>query len=185
MKRLGDVIDEMRHAGRMDKGIKVQSLGEVWPAIQSLWGKATVGAYIAQNSRPAQFKNGVLTILCANPSIMQVLNEQNGLIVQRLNKHLGSDIIRNLAFGLENTGDVQIRRSPPEPASSTPDASSLESTIQLTPKQVAIAEKTAEKIQNVSLRLAFLRAYEAWMRWSIWRRMEQQRRHISPAKRNK
>src|SRR5664279_6196158 len=76
MERIGEVIDEMRRTGRLDKGIKVQSLGEVWPAVQSLWSERTIGAYVARNSHPAQFKNGTLTILCANSSIMQVLSEQ-------------------------------------------------------------------------------------------------------------
>ncbi len=31
MERIGDVIDEMRRTGRLDKGIKVQSLSDVWP----------------------------------------------------------------------------------------------------------------------------------------------------------
>ncbi len=40
MERIGDVIDEMRRTGRLDKGIKVQSLSDVWPAVQSLWSDA-------------------------------------------------------------------------------------------------------------------------------------------------
>jgi hypothetical protein len=51
MERIGDVLDEMRRTGRLDKGIKVQSLGDLWPAVESLWSEGTIGKYVAQNSR--------------------------------------------------------------------------------------------------------------------------------------
>jgi hypothetical protein len=176
MERIGEVLDEMRRTGRLDKGIKVQSLGDVWPAVQSLWGERTIGAYVARNSHPAEFRNGTLTILCANSSIMQVLSEQKGLIVERLNAHMGGKLVTDLSFGLDNVHEVRIHR--PQVASSTsqPDPDSLATTIQLSPEQGARAEKAVQSIQNPALRLSFLHAYEAWMRWDIWRHQEQQKR---------
>lgn len=175
MERIGDVLGEMRRSGRLDKGIKVQTLGEVWPALQSLWGRETVGAYIARNSRPAQFRKGMLTILCTNPSIMQVLDEQKEEIIERLNAHLGSPMVRGLNFGLESREDVQIRRPRPAPAPPA-EQDSLKTVVQLTPQQLEQAERFAEKVQNPSLRLAFQRAYEAWLRWSVWKRHQQRNR---------
>ena len=179
MERIGDVIDEMRRTGRLDKGIKVQSLGDVWPAVQSLWSERTIGAYVARNSHPVQFKNGMLTILCANPSIMQVLAEQKTLIVERLNAHMGGTLVTDLSFGLDNVHEVRIHR--PQVTSSVfqPDPDSLAATIQLSPEQKARAEKAVQVIQNPALRLSFLHAYEAWLRWDIWRHQEQQKRRTN------
>ena len=139
MERIGDVIDEMRRTGRLDKGIKVQSLSDVWPAVQSLWSERTIGAYVARNSHPAQFRNGTLTILCANPSIMQVLAEQKGLIVERLNAHMGGKLVTDLAFGLSNVHEVRIHRPQVAPSVPRPDPDSLAVTIHLSPEQEARA----------------------------------------------
>lgn len=181
MERIGDVIDEMRRTGRLDKGIKVQSLSDVWPAVQSLWSERTIGAYVARNSHPAQFRSGTLTILCANPSIMQVLAEQKSLIVERLNAHMGSKLVTNLAFGLDNVHEVRIHRPQVAPSIPQPDPDSLAVTIHLSPEQEARAEKAVQIIQNPALRLSFLRAYEAWLRWDIWRHQEQQKRRTNRA----
>lgn len=181
MERIGEVLDEMRRTGRLDKGIKVQSLGDVWPAVQSLWSEATIGAYVARNSHPVQFKNGTLMILCANPSIMQVLSEQRVLIVERLNAHMGGKLVADLSFGLDNVHEVRIAR--PQVTSSVfqADSDSLATTIQLSPGQKARAEKAVQGIRNPTLRLSFLHAYEAWLRWDVWRHQEQQKRRTNRA----
>jgi hypothetical protein len=181
MERIGEVIDEMRRTGRLDKGIKVQSLGEVWPAVQSLWSERTIGAYIARNSHPAQFKNGTLTILCANSSIMQVLSEQKILIIERLNAHMGGKLVTDLSFGLDNVHEIRIHRPQITSSVAPEDPDSLAATIQLSPEQEARAEKAVQVIQNPALRLSFLHAYEAWLRWDIWRHQEQQKRRTNRA----
>jgi hypothetical protein len=181
MERIGEVIDEMRRTGRLDKGIKVQSLGDVWPAVQSLWSERTIGAYVARNSHPAQFKNGTLTILCANPSIMQVLSEQRALIVERLNAHMGGKLVTDLSFGLDNVHEVRIPRPQVTSSGFPPDPDSLAATIRLSPEQKARAEKAVQVIQNPVLRLSFLHAYEAWLRWDVWRHQEQQKRRTNRA----
>ncbi len=177
MERIGDVVEEMRRTGRLDKGIKVQSLSDVWPAVESLWSERTIGKYVAQNSRPVQFKNGTLTIMCANSSIMQVLSEQKTSIIERLNAHMGGQLVRDLSFGLENIHEVRIQRPVDTVSGAHTDTdSSLETIIQLPAEVITKAEETVRTIHNPALRLAFLRAYEAWLRWDIWKRREQQKR---------
>lgn len=176
MERIGDVLEEMRRTGRLDKGIKVQSLGDVWPAVESLWSERTIGKYVARNSHPVEFKNGTLTIICANSSIMQVLSEQKVSIVERLNAQMGGHLVRDLSFGLENVHEVHIQRQPAVTPAVTSDPDSLETVIQLPPELTTKAEEAARGIHNPALRLAFVRAYEAWLRWDIWRREEQQKR---------
>lgn len=177
MQRIGDVIDAMRRTGMLDKGIKVQSLSDVWPAVQSLWSERTIGAYIGQNSHPAQFKNGTLMILCANSSIMQVLAEQKSLIIDRLNAHMGGKLVTDLSFGLENVHEVRIRRpSSPPSSAADPDSQSLAAAVKLSPQQQEAAERAVQIIENPALRVSFLDAYEAWMRWDIWRHQEQAKR---------
>jgi hypothetical protein len=46
---------------------------------------------------------------------------------------------------------------------------------------MARAEKAVQGIQNPALRLSFLHAYEAWMRWDVWRHQEQQKRRTNRA----
>lgn len=185
MERIGEVLEEMRRTGRLDKGIRVQSLGDIWPAVESLWSEKTIGKYVAQNSRPAEFKKGTLTIICANSSIMQVLSEQKTSIVERLNTHMGGRLIKDLSFGLESVHEVRIRR----PLGASPVAPSapetLETTVQLPPELTAKAEEASRGIHNPALRLAFLRAYSAWLRWDIWRRQEQQKRRTNRTPRKK
>gem|GEM_PF-908425 len=181
MQRIGEVIEEMRRTGRLDKGIMVQSLGDVWPAVRSLWSERTIGTYIARNSHPAEFKNGTLTILCANPSIMQVLSEQKSLIIQRLNAHMGDKLVTDLSFGLDSVHEVRIRRPQVTPSGPSPDPDSLAATIQLSPGQKERAEKAVQDIKNPALRLSFLHAYEAWMRWDTWRHQQQQKRRTNRA----
>lgn len=183
MERIGTVIDEMRRTGMLDKGIKVQSLSDVWPAVQSLWSERTIGAYIGHNSHPAQFKNGTLMIVCANSSIMQVLAEQKELIMERLNAHMGAALVTDLSFGLENVHEVRIRR----PVSSSTvaaheDPESLCALVQLSPEQQERAELAVQIIKNPALRISFLHAYEAWLRWDIWRQQEQRKRRTPPRK---
>jgi hypothetical protein len=159
----------------------VQSLGDVWPAVRSLWSERTIGTYIARNSHPAEFKNGTLTILCANPSIMQVLSEQKSLIIQRLNAHMGDKLVTDLSFGLDSVHEVRIRRPQVTPSGPSPDPDSLAATIQLSPGQKERAEKAVQDIKNPALRLSFLHAYEAWMRWDTWRHQQQQKRRTNRA----
>lgn len=183
IQRLGDILDEMRRTGRLDKGIRVQSLSNIWPAIQTLWGQHTVGSYVARNSRPVQFKNGVLTILCANHSIMQVLAEQKEQVVERLNARMGASLITDLAFGLNYIHEVlpQRKTTPARPAQAS---ESLAQVIQLNETQKSQVERTAGQIANPSLRSAFRRAYAAWLRWDIWHRGQAQQRRGRPSPRN-
>ncbi|MCE5193164.1 MAG: DUF721 domain-containing protein [Candidatus Cryosericum sp.] len=177
MQRIGDVIDQMRRTGLLDKGIKVQSLRDVWPAIQSLWSERTIGAYVGRNSHPAQFKNGTLMILCANSSIMQVLAEQKGLIIERLNAQMGGKLVTDLSFGLDNIHEVRVRHVASAPGSVNPaDSESLAAMVKLSPEQEEAAEKAVQVIQDPALRVSFLHAYEAWLRWNIWHSQEQQKR---------
>jgi hypothetical protein len=185
MEPIGAVLEEMRRSGRLDKGIKVQSLSDVWPAVQSLWDETTIGAYVARNSRPSEFRNGTLTIVCANASIMQVLAEQKPLIVEKLNRQMGMPIVTDLAFGLENVHEVRVQRQQPPAAPAGPADDSLARTVVLTAEQKARAAKMAEGIENPSLRSSFERAYEAWLRWNVWRNKQRasSRPHRTPPRR--
>jgi hypothetical protein len=110
---------------------------------------------------------------------MQVLSEQKILIVERLNAHMGGKLVTDLSFGLDNVHEIRIHR-PQVTSSVVPeDPDSLAATIQLSPEQEARAEKAVQVIQNPALRLSFLQAYEAWLRWDIWRHQEQQKRRTN------
>lgn len=119
-------------------------------------------------------------IVCANPSIMQVLAEQKAVIIEKLNAHMGAKLVTDLSFGLENVHEVRISR----PASSSRavasiDPESLSKVVQLSPEQQERAEKAVQIIENPALRISFLHAYEAWLRWDIWRQREQQKRRTN------
>jgi len=94
---------------------------------------------------------------------------------------MGGKLVTDLSFGLDNVHEVHIQR--PQVTSSVvlADPDSLATTIQLSPEQKARAKKAVQVIQNPALRLSFLRAYEAWLRWDIWRHQEQQKRRTNRA----
>ena len=175
IQRLGDILDDMRRTGHLDKGIRVQSLSSIWPVIQTLWGERTVGAYVASNSRPVQFKAGLLTISCANSSIMQVLLEQKHQLIERLNARMGAPLLKDLAFVLSRAQEVSLQRrgsSAMLPASADEP---LARAIELNEAQKAQVERVACQVGSPSLRSAFRRAYAAWLRWDIWRHRQVRR----------
>jgi hypothetical protein len=112
---------------------------------------------------------------------MQVLSEQKALIVERLNAHMGGKLVTDLSFGLDSVHEVRIHRPQISLSVSALDPDSLATTTQLSPGQKARAEKAVQDIKNPALRLSFLHAYEAWMRWDIWRHQEQQKRRTNRA----
>jgi hypothetical protein len=94
---------------------------------------------------------------------------------------MGGKLVMDLSFGLDNVHEVRIPRPQVTSSSFPPDPDSLAATIQLSPEQKVRAEKAVQVIQNPVLRLSFLHAYEAWLRWDVWRHQEQQKRRTNRA----
>jgi len=85
--------------------------------------------------------------------------------------------VTDLSFGLDNIHEVRVRHVASAPGSVNPaDSESLAAMVKLSPEQEEAAEKAVQVIQDPALRVSFLHAYEAWLRWNIWHSQEQQKR---------
>jgi predicted nucleic acid-binding Zn ribbon protein len=63
--------------------------------IWRVWDE-TVGVQIATKARPSRFQDGVLTVLVNSAPWMQQLNFMKRDIAQRLNEHLGKELVREI-----------------------------------------------------------------------------------------
>ena len=63
--------------------------------IWRVWDE-TVGGQIAAKARPSRFQDGVLTVMVNSAPWMQQLNFMKRDIAQRLNDHLGKELVREI-----------------------------------------------------------------------------------------
>lgn len=84
---------------------------EVW----TFWDEE-VGDALARRAQPSQFRNGLLIVTVSSHGWMQELQFLKDELRDRLNRRLGTDIIRDLYFV---SGKVRGRPDPPSVDSST------------------------------------------------------------------
>jgi len=77
----------------------------IWQA----WDQV-VGASIAAQARPSSMRDGILTVLVASAPWMQQLNFLKGEIRERLNSHLGANLVQ----------DIYLKAGKPPRSSQTP-----------------------------------------------------------------
>jgi hypothetical protein len=104
-------------------------------AILSFWNEA-VGESIASHTRPLKVYDGRMTVLVESPSWTQELTFLKNRIIERLNRSIGKEVVRDIYFKIGN-----VRRPLPEerPASST-------STIDL--ERIKLDKGKREKIEE-------------------------------------
>jgi hypothetical protein len=101
-------------------------------SIWLVWEQA-VGAQVAARAWPAQFREGVLTVLVSSAPWMQQLSFLKGEICAKLNALLGAELVRDIFL---RAG--RLAAPPPAVPSAVPPRSSLTST-----EQAEIASATA------------------------------------------
>jgi predicted nucleic acid-binding Zn ribbon protein len=67
--------------------------------ICEIWESA-VGTTIANDSRPWKIKGEVLEVHVSGPSWLQQLNYMRNDIIQKLNEHLGQQVIKKIRFSV-------------------------------------------------------------------------------------
>ncbi len=130
------LIDEIFRGKPLEKRLRE---GRIW----QVWDRA-VGAQIAAQARPANFRDGVLTVMVSNAPWMHQLNFLKKGIIGKVNAALGEEMVREifLKAGKPQAPAMEIR--PPKKPSRALTAAEKE----------GIARETAE-IVDPELREAF------------------------------
>jgi predicted nucleic acid-binding Zn ribbon protein len=83
--------------------------------IWRVWDE-TVGGQIATKARPSRFQDGVLTVMVNSAPWMQQLNFMKRDIAQRLNEHLGKELVQEiyLKAGRPIATDQPVKTKKPE-----------------------------------------------------------------------
>ena len=90
LERVGDIL---KHSlKRLDLSGRLSEYG-VWP----IWNEI-VGSTIARNAQPEKIRNGTLFVKVTSPIWMQQLQYVKEMIAEKLNKSLGSEVVRNVFF---------------------------------------------------------------------------------------
>ncbi len=84
-------------------------------AILSFWNEA-VGESIASHTRPIKVYDGRMTVLVESPSWTQELTFLKNRIMERLNKRMGKEVIKDIYFKI---GNIERPLQEEKPASST------------------------------------------------------------------
>jgi len=107
---LGAVLRHVLPRLDPDRRLDVYRLWTFW--------EQEVGAAIAARAEPASYRDGLLSVRVTNASWMQELQFLKSTIIERLNRRLGEDRIRDIYFV---TGSAAVPRSPAakQPAAGT------------------------------------------------------------------
>ncbi len=103
------LIDEIFRGKPLEKRLRE---GRIW----QVWDRA-VGAQIAAKARPANFRDGVLTVMVSNAPWMQQLNFLKKGIIGKINAALGEEMVREifLKAGKPQTPAPEVR-TPKKPS---------------------------------------------------------------------
>lgn len=79
-------------------------------AILSFWDEA-VGESIASHTRPIKVYDGRMTVLVESPSWTQELTFLKNRIMERLNKRMGKEVIKDIYFKIGEINPAPLERS--------------------------------------------------------------------------
>ncbi|MCY4488780.1 MAG: DUF721 domain-containing protein [Deltaproteobacteria bacterium] len=105
MERLGDIVD--RTVKRLPLSRRLEDY-----AVWTVWDD-TVGPAIARNARPEKLRNGTLFVRVRAAAWMQQLHYMKDIMLEKLNRRLGREVITNIFFVV---GDVTAEPPRGDPA---------------------------------------------------------------------
>lgn len=85
---IGRLLASTFHGTPLERRLAEARIWEAWDTV--------VGPQIAGHARPSTMRDGVLTVLVASAPWMQQLNFLKGEIRERLNSHLGAELVRDI-----------------------------------------------------------------------------------------
>lgn len=118
----------------------------VWPEV--------VGAVVAARAQPLRIINGTLTVAVSSAPWMQELRFMTGMMKEKLNSRLGSEVVREIIL---KAGRVE-----------TPVIEATEEPLhkkRLTPRQKVLIEEQASAISDPETRQAFAELMKASMEY--------------------
>ncbi len=113
--------------------------GKIW----QVWDSA-VGGQIAAKARPANFRDGVLTVMVSNAPWMQQLSFLKKGIIEKINSAMGEELVREIYLKAGTPEKLIVESLPPKKSSRT----------LTTVENELIARETAD-IDDPELREAF------------------------------
>ncbi|MBI5484223.1 MAG: DUF721 domain-containing protein [Deltaproteobacteria bacterium] len=108
----------------------------IWPDV--------VGAVVAARAQPMRIINGTLTVAVSSAPWMQELRFMTGMMKEKLNGRLGSEVVREIVLkaGRVDTPAIEATEEPLHKK-------------RLTPRQKALIEEQAAEISDPETRQAF------------------------------
>ena len=90
MQHIGLALKKLIEASDLEKGLSQQKAIEVWEEV--------VGAPVSKNTETLSVEHGLLTVKTTNPTWRQELQLQKKNIIQKINKKLDKNIIKDIRF---------------------------------------------------------------------------------------
>lgn len=90
MQKLKKIIGRFLEKNGLEKGVNQNKALLIWEEI--------VGNTIAENTSPEKVEHGILTVKTKNPSWRQELLFKKQEIIEKLNKNLGDNTIKEIKF---------------------------------------------------------------------------------------
>lgn len=107
MERLGDIVD--RTVKRLPLSRRLEDY-----AVWTVWDE-TVGPAIARNARPEKLRNGTLFVRVRAAAWMQQLHYMKDIMLEKLNRELGREVITNIFFVVGEVSADPPREDPADP----------------------------------------------------------------------
>jgi hypothetical protein len=135
-KPLADLLEEGLAGLGLGERLREVDIWRLWPEV--------VGQAIASRAQPLRIINGILTVAVSSGPWMQELSFLKGMMKQKLNSRLGSEVVREIVL---KSGKVVSATAPPadEPAPKKP----------LSARQLALISEQASLIADEETREAF------------------------------
>jgi hypothetical protein len=134
---LSGVVQESLVGFGLAERLREAEIWRIWPDV--------VGAALAGRAQPLRIINGTLTVAVSSAPWMQELRFMTGMMKDKLNSCLGSEIIREIIL---KAGRVDV------PAAETPEE--IITPRHLTPDQQAIIAEQSAHIEDPETRQAFI-----------------------------
>ena len=128
--RAGSILQQLFNSQGMDQKLREYRAWEVWEKV--------VGPQIAGHARPLRLREGVLEVRVDQPIWMQQLRLMAPEILQKLNRALGEELIRELYWRRGTLKQAEQSEPPTPPAKPLPKLNSAE------------AQKVAETTASLS-----------------------------------
>jgi len=90
MQRLGIALENFLKTAGLEKGVTQQQALLIWNDV--------VGDAVGRNTKPESVEHGVIKVKVSNPTWRQELQFKKKEIIEKLNKELDQNIIKDILF---------------------------------------------------------------------------------------